>query len=534
MNKVATYLNGHLAGEILVNDLLLNAAQFDGSVLVRRPEMVARPADTNDIRKIMRFCSQLAEKGHVLPVVVRGRGTDSNGAATGGGISLDTQTYLRHIKGIDPRQQLVHVQAGIQHSTVNEVLAAHKGLSLPSVSTTEQDGTIGGAIAAGADVASIGSPRLFSESIQQLEVILANGDVLQTGRLSKRDLAKKKGLSTLEGDIYRQIDNLIDDNAAIITALKRREKSTAGFWGITQVKHEDGSFDLTPLFFGSQGALGIISEVIMKAEYVSGDVTVVTAAFADISEAQAAVDEALQYKVSRVDVIDGRIFARAAAEGKQVGWAPSESFTGAVVVAVVSDFSERTRGRSAKKLMQALETSRPLAVELHELESIDAAAFYTPLAFSAHSSEAYAVCPPVFSGLWLPTGQLHGFLKQLRQLETDFKVQLPVYIDALHGFVDVLPIFNLHKITERRTLLKLIPEIARAVADSRGGFAGRFGDGRLKAGLMQPTIPPEEGAIYAQIKQIFDPANILMPHVKQEVAIKELADELNVWCRARS
>ena len=37
MNKVATYLNGHLTGEVLVNDLLLDAAQSDGSVLARRP-----------------------------------------------------------------------------------------------------------------------------------------------------------------------------------------------------------------------------------------------------------------------------------------------------------------------------------------------------------------------------------------------------------------------------------------------------------------------------------------------------------------
>ena len=70
MNKVATYLNGHLTGEVLVNDLLLDAAQSDGSVLARRPEMIARPSNVNDIRKIMRFCSQLADKGHILSMAL--------------------------------------------------------------------------------------------------------------------------------------------------------------------------------------------------------------------------------------------------------------------------------------------------------------------------------------------------------------------------------------------------------------------------------------------------------------------------------
>ena len=193
MNKVATYLNGHLTGEVLVNDLLLDAAQSDGSVLARRPEMIARPSNVNDIRKIMRFCSQLADKGHILSVVVRGAGTDSNGAATGGGVSLDMQAYMCHAKGIDPKQQLVHMQAGMKYSAVRELLSMYKNLALPEVSAIGQDGTIGGAIASGAVASSVGLTTPFPDAISQMEVVLANGDVIQTGRINKRELAKKKG-----------------------------------------------------------------------------------------------------------------------------------------------------------------------------------------------------------------------------------------------------------------------------------------------------------------------------------------------------
>ena len=50
--------------------------------------MIVRAANMNDIRKVMRFCSQLAEKGHVLPVFVRGCGNDETGAATNKGMQL--------------------------------------------------------------------------------------------------------------------------------------------------------------------------------------------------------------------------------------------------------------------------------------------------------------------------------------------------------------------------------------------------------------------------------------------------------------
>lgn len=62
MKYVATYLNEHLTGEVLTHEAVIAGVEQDGGVLTRRPEMVARVAHVNDIRKIMRFCSQLAEK----------------------------------------------------------------------------------------------------------------------------------------------------------------------------------------------------------------------------------------------------------------------------------------------------------------------------------------------------------------------------------------------------------------------------------------------------------------------------------------
>ena len=56
MNKVATYLNEHLTGEVVTHDGALADAQRDGSVLARQPELIARVADTSDVRKVLRFC----------------------------------------------------------------------------------------------------------------------------------------------------------------------------------------------------------------------------------------------------------------------------------------------------------------------------------------------------------------------------------------------------------------------------------------------------------------------------------------------
>ena len=78
------------------------------------------------------------------------------------------------------------------------------------------------------------------------------------------------------------------------------------------MKQKDGSFDLTPLFIGSQGSLGVICEVIMKAQFIRPEYSVVAASYKKLSDAQSAVELAMKNKASAVEIIDGRFFRQAA------------------------------------------------------------------------------------------------------------------------------------------------------------------------------------------------------------------------------
>ncbi len=74
MNKIAHYLNTHMLGEVIVAPEVLAAYTTDASILHFTPDMVAYPRATSDIRKIARFSWQLADKGHTLPLTMRGAG----------------------------------------------------------------------------------------------------------------------------------------------------------------------------------------------------------------------------------------------------------------------------------------------------------------------------------------------------------------------------------------------------------------------------------------------------------------------------
>lgn len=533
MSKIATYLNEHLVGEIVMSGRDIKNASTDDSVLLQQPEMVAHVASTSDIRKIFRFAWQLAEKGHALSLTPRGGGTDTTGAAIGGGIVISMSKYMNRVIGIDPKQRLIHVQSGAPYTGVNMTLSTHKGLALPNESFDSTSGTIGGAINAGSVGFMNARYGTVGGAVSQLEVVLSNGDVLQTKRLSKRELNSKKGLHTMEGEVYRQLDNLITDNSELIEALsKGAEHDTSGYRGIAAVKKKDGSFDLTPLFVGSQGSLGVITETIMQAKFARQELTAVVASYGKLSDAQAAADEAVEAKAISVEIIDGGLLARAAKLGKKRDFAPKESFRGGLMVAIYDDFTERTRTRAAKKLQRQLEKSgSALGVSVNNYTQADIAEIRSILSLVSQTDKSAEVVPAVFSGLWLPMVRFDGFLDEISKLEKEFGVKLPVYADVKSGLIDLLPVFDMKKVSDRQKLVKILSALAELMNKHGGSLSGRGGDGRLKSVAINQTRDKETKELYSRIKQIFDPHNLLNPGVKQDTSTKELVAQLNAWCR---
>jgi FAD/FMN-containing dehydrogenase len=361
MNKIVQYLNEHILGEATGAPAVRERFSRDGSILSLKPEIVVFPRATSDIRKIARFSWQLAEKGHILPVTVRGGGTDQTGAAIGRGIVIDTKTHLDRILHlvIKKKERVVHVQPGVAFRTLNNVLEWH-GLCVPSYPDTTTSCTIGGAVASNVGGWLSGVYGLTGDWVERLEVVLANGDVIETSRINKRELSKKKGLQTLEGEIYRQIDGLIEDNQDLINEkLIKDVRDNTGYCGLSKVKQKDGSFDLTPLFIGSQGTLGIISEIILQADFYNDKQSMIVAAIEnnEAETIQEITDNLCKIQPVSLEVLDGELFHIAHNKGKKYPFLDTDAninSVGAVIIAVFNDFNNHVQARKMKRAIKTL------------------------------------------------------------------------------------------------------------------------------------------------------------------------------------
>lgn len=520
MNKIAHYLNTHMIGEVVTNAAVRAAYATDGSALMQAPEMVAFPRATSDIRKAARFAWQLAEKGHSLPLVARGAGTDTSGGAIGSGLVLATATHMDQVFEYDAKQKLVRLQPGVTVASLRNALGLH-GTAVPELRWEHSRATVGGVLA---------SSRHAADCVDQLEVVLASGDVLQTRRLSKRELAKMKGKTGFEADIYRAIDALIEDNQQLIDELRTEDERLEheGYAGIEQVKDRDGSLDLTPLFLGTQGTLGIISEMILQADFVNQSPTLVVASFSSTAQAHDAVDIMEDIDVTTVEYVDASFLEAAAKAGKTFGFYDEANeavgTVAATLIVTINDFSDRVRAKKLKKLLSRLKPLAPHLTITEDLANSDLRALGSVTYWALNPDQGEFSAPPMLDGLYVPTERFEDFSRNLEELGKKHHVTLTLYGRPLDELWYVRPILRMATVGDKQKLLKLSAELLTLVDKYKGSAFGAGGEGRFAAALRDETGAYAE--LYRKVKETFDPHGILNPGVKQHSDVRELAKQL--------
>jgi FAD/FMN-containing dehydrogenase len=523
MNKIAAYLSQHLSGEVSSAQSLRKLYATDGSILSIAPEIVAFPRVTNDIRKIARFTWQLAEKGHVVGITARGFGGDPTGAAIGKGIVVDTSKNLNEILEIITKDKLVHVQPGVSLSVLESTLK-WQGLTLPGAwHRGVRDISVGGAIAND----SLGVDGGVADSLKKLEIILANGDILETGKLSRRDISKKLGLQTFEGEIYRKLEGLLEDNAELIKQLADdKTRDNTGYKRISEIRAKDGSIDLTPLFIGTQGTLGIISEAVFNTEFYSVDETHVVIVTSSIAAARDLGEKLLTLDPHELRVMDGDLLRRAAKNGASFNLLGSVEQVGAIVYIRFNDFSVRAQDAKLKKLKKLLKKENLTSIDSTERDPADFLGITGLVQMLQLGASDDKVPMPLVSGSSIPANRSEDFEKSVAELANKHHVELPLELDMLSGVYNVYPLLDLDSVSAKQRIFKLLAEYAALVDHCDGAVTADGAEGRLKANAAWATLDDAHVRLYEEIRQIFDPFGTLNPGVKQTAELRTLVSAL--------
>lgn len=525
MSKIAHYLQEHLSGEVIFTAEARKYFSTDGSVFEVMPSIIVYPRNENDVRKTTRFSWQLAERGRTLPITARGRGSDQAGAAIGTGIILVFPSHMNKIVELDGKSGDVIVEPGLVYSKLQQTLHTH-GRFLPPYPSSIEFSTLGGAVAnnaSGEKTIKYGNTRNY---VKGLRVVLANGEVIETRRLSKRELNKKMGLSTFEGEVYRALDALIEENAeAIATIDKDVTKNSAGY-AIDEVKSKNGSFDLTPMIVGSQGTLGVVTEAILSTEPYNPKTTLIVAHFADVASASEAV---LQMRKmpdmpSAIEVVDDNLLNFIDEHNPTyLKGIVDKPFPKLIMLIELDNQSDRTQTKMSKKIQKILKKQgAEFVVERDEHAKEELWKIRHSAASLITQTEGNAKALPIVEDGIVPVDKFSEYLAGVYEIFERNNLKIAIWGHAGNANLHMQPFLDLSQVGDRQKVFKIIDEYYSLVISLGGSTSGEHNDGRLRAPYLKQLYGEEVYEVFNKIKTIFDPHKILNPGVKIDVTLDDI------------
>ena len=524
-SKVAHYLQQHLMGEVMTSADALKYFSTDGSVFTKKPKIVVYPRNTSDVRKTARFTWQLAEKGHVMPITARGKGTDQAGAALGDGVMMVFPAHMNKILELD--KNTVTVQPGLIYAKLEQTLHTH-GRFLPPYPSSAEFSTIGGAVAnnaAGEKTIKYGQMREFT---QNLQVVLANGELIKTGRKGKRELNKLMKGDSFEAHIYRELEQMLINNADVIERSKLNvSKNSAGYM-LSQVRKKDGSMDLTPLIVGSQGTLGIVTQATIKTEPYNPSTTLVVGFFEDIDQAQQAVTKLHETHPSALEMVDINLLEFVKKHHpEQLRGIVSEPYPEIVLLCEYDDLSERTqksKTRKAKKILHDHAIEFRVTKDEHEKETLwkirhSAAAVIWQVVGSAKAL-------PIIEDGVVPRTKLKEYVARTYDIFEKYNLDVALWGHAGDANMHMQPFLDLGKTTDRQKVFKIMQDYYGMVLDLGGSTSGEHSDGRLRAPFLPKVYGENMYKLFQDVKELFDPHGTLNPGVKVDVKMADLVPML--------
>ena len=528
MSKVAQYLQQHVVGEVLISTDAREYFSTDGSICKITPQIIVYPRAENDVRKIARFSWQLAERGRLVPLTARGSGTDLSGGAVGQGVLIVFPAHMNKVLTLDSSKGYVSVQPGINYGKLQQTLLTH-GQFLPPFPASMEYSTVGGAVAndaAGEKSVKYGTTKDYAK---QLRVVLANGEIITTKRLSKKELNQKKGLPTFEGELYRAIDTLITENQELIEKSQFKVSRNVSGYDLASVKGNDGSFDLTPLFIGSQGTLGIITEISLDTEPYNPQKTLVIGFFDDIQKAGEAITKTREQLPSALELVDGNLLDFIDKNNpNQLKKIPTNPYPKVILLAEFDDLTARKQkkhSKKTKKLFETLATTVVVTKDLHEQED------YWKLRHSAAGilwqNMGSKKALPIIDDAVIPFAKFAEYVTAVQELFMGLGLETPpMWGNAGSGNIHVQPFFDLSNLGDRQKMFKLMDSYYDLVLKMGGVITGASNDGRVRGIFVRRQYGDEMYEVFRKLKQICDPYGILNPGVKIDVDMKQLQQSI--------
>ncbi|RWZ78692.1 MAG: FAD-binding oxidoreductase [Candidatus Microsaccharimonas sossegonensis] len=516
----------------------------DASIYEIIPDAVLEPKDSEDIRQLVACVTAHKKDYPSLSITTRSAGTDMSGAAIGNSLILNMTTYFTHIEGVNGN--ILHTQPGVLLRDIDPLLAQHH-LMLGSAPASRAISTIGGMVgnnAGGEQSLRYGNTE---RAVRELKVVFADGNEYVVAPLTKRQLDTKMKQKDFEGQLYRQVYNLIETNYDHIhNARPKVNKNSMGYnlWSVWD--RETGIFDMTRLMTGSQGTLGIITDItietVPKAPH-SGLLLVYLTSFKELGEI---IPIVMKYKPATFEGFDDITFKLGiqyfGSFAKQLGLKHMLTQQAWLLGSVA-----RFKGHLPNILLM-IEFEGETKTEVYDkIARLHAALkkFHVRMDIEGDESASAPFWQIRRASLWLLRTRIHNkyaapfiddvtvqpkyvpeFLPKLRKIIRAYKLPATISGHFGDGNFHIVPLLDIKSHADQVKLEPVMREVIALVLQYKGTLAGEHNDGMVRGPWLPAVFGEDMFALFKHTKEIFDPHYIFNPHKKTDASWEYSMDHI--------
>jgi len=424
---------------------------YDGTFEEHRPDLVVLPRSTDQVSQVIQIAAR-----ERIPVVTRGMASGLAAASVpfSGGIVL-CMTRMDRVLEIDEQNAIAHVEAGVVTADL-QALVEKKGLFYPPDPSSIRHSTIGGNIACNA-----GGPRCLKygvtgDYVLGLTVVLADGQIVKTGGKVIKDVV---------------------------------------------------GYDLTALFTGSEGTLGVITEALLKLTAKPTAVRTALVEFESIDQASKTVNAILSAGVvpATLELMDQTAIT-CIEEAMHLG----------LPLDVEAILLLEIDGQSAESVTREIEAAAAIcrqqgARKVAVAQNDEERAALWKARRSVSPSLARRAPNKLGEDITVPRSAIPEAVRRLKAISAKYGLPIVVFGHAGDGNLHPNILFDKRDPVQWAKVEQMVAEEFSVALELGGTLSGEHGVGTLKRPYMELALGSVSVTLQKKIKQAFDPLNILNP-----------------------
>ena len=529
-------LKNVLKGEVITDSLARDQVSHDASIYEVKPDVIVAPKDATDIKRLVKFITKYKQDYPRLAITPRSAGTDMSGASIGSSVLLEMTPHFNKIEGLDGNE--LHVQPGAYVRDIDPILF-EEGLQLGCVPASRAICTIGGMVgnnSGGEQSLRYGNTDRW---VRELKVILADGNEYTVRALTKKQLDKKMAEPTFEGHLYKNVFELIEKNYDVIkNARPNVNKNSMGYnlWSVWD--RDTGIFDLTYLFTGSQGTLGIITDIKIEALPKAQHSGLLLAYLPSTKQLGEVIEAVMAHRPATFEGFDDITFNLGIRYFKtfrkqlgtkeylrQQAWLAKSvaKFKGHLPnILLMIGFEGNSDAEVLRKISRLHDDLYRFKIRM-DIEADDkASAPFWQIRRAALSLLINQVkgryASPFIDDMAVQPKYLPKFIPEIRKVIRKYKLPVTLQGHFGDGNFHLIPLMDIAGTKDQAKLEPIMRELIPIVLKYKGTMAGEHNDGMVRGPWLPAVFGQEVYQIFKEVKELFDPLYIFNPHKKTDAS----------------